>query len=111
MHATYHIFVAFVDVDFRFDQHLNDLRTTQGGRGQNETLTLHNATKIRCNMLGDSKEDRARKSNINCLLVALGDVGFELDESFHGFGYPAIQTSNENGSFALQITININALI
>ena len=50
-----------------------------------------------------------RQFKIDCLLVALVDIGFEVNERFHGFGL-TIQSSDENRQLPLRNTMDINIL-
>ena len=56
-----------------------------------------------------AKQDSNSRCKIDCLLVALVDIGIELDKCLHGFDL-VIQSSDENRYLALCNTMDINVM-
>ena len=107
----YHL-VALVDIGIELDKRLHGFDLAIQRSDENRYLAVSNTMDI--NVMGPTQPKANSKNgdhtrDIDCLIVALVDIGVKLDESFHRFK-PAIQASNENRSFALHITININAV-
>ena len=105
--------VPFVNVCFQLHKRVHDFGLAIQRSDKNRCLALRNIidiVELRYNQAKtNSRADSGCMSKIDCLLVALVGIGFELDESFHRFD-PAVQTSNANRWFALRITIDIIAL-